>query len=90
MRGLVALGLVAAIATLAAADTTVPPAARAFLDKADLAREEGHFEEAAGFYRKAIDAHGLYYRAHAGYLATLRGLGDMAPAAALYSGLVGQ
>ena len=90
MRGFVAFGLVALLATLAAADTTVPPAARAFLDKADLAREEGHLEEAAGLYRKAIEGHGLYHQAHAGYLATLRGLGDMVPAAALYSRLVGE
>jgi superkiller protein 3 len=89
VRRLFALGLVAVVATLATADTTAPPEARALLDKADLAREEGRLEEAAGLYRQAIEKHGLYHKAHAGFLAALRGLGDMAPAAALYSRVCG-
>ncbi|MHC4957505.1 MAG: tetratricopeptide repeat protein [Planctomycetota bacterium] len=91
MTRLLVAGLAIALsAVVAAGDTTVPPAARAFLDKGDLAREEGRMEEAAGHYKKAIEAHPLYVKAHAGFLASLRGMGDMAQAAMLYSRLIGE
>jgi len=73
-------------ATAHAAD--VPPEARASFDKAGIAREEGRLERAAELYRKAIDVYPLYLRAHAGYLASLRGIGDTFIARELYADLV--
>lgn len=70
------------------ADTTIPDAARAAFNKAELAREEGRLADALKLYREAIDAHGVYEAAHAGYLAALRGLGDTSPARPLYAELI--
>ncbi len=89
MRALFSVALAATLLlspALAAPD--VPAPARSEFDKAEIAREEGRLEEAAAFYRKAIDLHPLYFEAHAGYLAALRGLGDLSQAHALYARLV--
>lgn len=80
--------LLALVATVAVADTTTPPEARALFEKGEIAREEGHLAEAAGFYKQAIEGHGLYEDAHAGYLAALRGTGDLSAAVPLYASLV--
>ncbi len=72
---------------VARADTTVPPEARAAFDKAELAREEGRFKEAAQHYLAAIQKHSSYYGAHAGYIASLRGRGDLFSAQSFYAGL---
>ena len=90
MKQILKAALVAAFffAASAGADTTVPQEARAFLDKAEIAREEGRLEEAAGLYKQAIGKHATYWKAHAGFLACLRGTGDRGPAAALYSRLL--
>ena len=69
------------------ADET-PPEARAQFDKAEIAREEGRLEHAADLYKKAIEAHPLYEVAHVGYLASLRGTGDLFAAQDFYADLV--
>jgi len=88
VRILACAALTAALAGSVLADTTVPPAARAHLDKAEIAREEGRMEDAAGLDKQAIEAHPLYTEAHVGYLASLRAMGDFGPAAAFYERLV--
>jgi tetratricopeptide (TPR) repeat protein len=88
LRHAAALALLAVVASLAGADTTIPPEARALFEKAEIAREEGRLTEAADFYKQAIDLHPLYEDAHGGYLAALRGTGDLAAAVPLYAGLV--
>ena len=80
----------ALLTTLAVANPDIPAPARSEYDKAEIAREEGRLEEASGGYRKAIELHPRYYAAHAGYLASLRGLGDLSQAHALYGKLVSQ
>ena len=80
----------ALLATLAVANPEIPAPARSEFDKGEIAREEGRLEEATGFYKKAIELHPRYYAAHAGYLAALRGLGDLSAAHALYETLVQQ
>jgi len=88
LREAVALALVAALACVAGADTTVPPEARALFEKAEIAREEGRLEQAADLYRQAIEIHPLYEDAHAGYVASLRGIGKLGTAAPYYAGLI--
>ncbi len=66
----------------------VPQEARANYDKAGIAREEGRLERAAELYRKAIEAHPLYFEAHEAYLGCLRGIGDSFAAQELYADLV--
>lgn len=89
MRAPISVALAAAaLAALALANPEIPAPARSEFDKAEIAREEGRLEEAAGFYRKAIELHPRYFDAHAGYLAALRGLGDLSPAHTLYEKLV--
>ncbi len=66
---------------------TVPANARAIFDKAEVLREEGNLEKAAEAYVQAIEAHPSYDGAHAGYLACLRGIGDLFPARKLYAKL---
>ncbi len=77
------------VAALAGGDTNLPPEARSLFDKAEIAREEGRLEEAATLYRQAISQHGLYFNAHAGLLAAMRGLGTPEAAADLYPALLG-
>lgn len=72
----------------AVAKPDVPAPARSEFDKGEIAREEGRLEEATAFYRKAIELHPSYFQAHAGFLAALRGLGDLSQAHALYARLV--
>jgi len=74
-------------ASPARADTTVPPEARSAYDQAESAREEGRLEDAAKLYRQAIELHPLYLDAHVGYLAALRGMGDISSARAFYAEL---
>jgi len=85
------LALAATLLTLfplaARSDTTVPGAARAAFDKAEIAREEGRFKDAVGLYLEAIGKHPTYYAAHAGHIAARRGLGDLYPAQAFYEEL---
>ncbi|MCK6461862.1 MAG: tetratricopeptide repeat protein [Planctomycetes bacterium] len=88
LRHAAALGCLALVATFAVADTTVSPEARALFEKAEIAREEGRLAEAADFYKQAIELHPLYEEAHAGYLAALRGTGELGTAVPLYAGLV--
>ncbi|MHC4135983.1 MAG: tetratricopeptide repeat protein [Planctomycetota bacterium] len=91
MRALFSVALATALlAALAVANPDIPAPARSEFDKAEIAREEGRFEDATGFYRKAIEFHPRYYAAHAGYLASLRGLGDLSAAQAFYEKLVTQ
>jgi tetratricopeptide (TPR) repeat protein len=78
------------VAAPVAADTPIPPEARSRFDKAEIAREEGRMEDAAALYLKAIEAHPLYLKAHSGYLASLRGVGDLSPARSLYEKLTGE
>jgi tetratricopeptide (TPR) repeat protein len=66
----------------------IPVEARSLFEKAELAREEGKLTDAAPLYKKAIELHPLYWKAHSGYLSALRGIGDFAQAAALYERLV--
>lgn len=88
MRHAATLALVAALVRLASADQTVPQEARALFEKAEIAREEGRLEQAAEAYKQAIEIHPLYEEAHAGYLASLRGIGNLGSALPFYSGLV--
>ncbi|MHC4550118.1 MAG: tetratricopeptide repeat protein [Planctomycetota bacterium] len=93
MRTLVCVALAAVgLASWAAAapGPDIPAPARSEFDKAEIAREEGRLEDALGSYRKAIELHARYHAAHAGYLAALRGLGDLSEAEALYEKLVPQ
>ncbi|MFQ5845093.1 MAG: tetratricopeptide repeat protein [Planctomycetota bacterium] len=88
-RRLVAWALLATLA--AAADrpgAEIPPAARDSFDKASIARDEGRVQEACQLYRKAVEAHPLYWEAHAAYLDCLRGLGQLDAARDLYARLV--
>lgn len=88
MRILALAALFGALAALpVAADTTAPPEARSVFDRAEIAREEGHLEEAAKLYRQAIDAYPVYIAAHARYVAVLRALGDTGPGRGLYATL---
>ena len=85
------IGTLAAVLGLSvalSADTTVPPEARTQYDKGEVAREEGRLEEAAALYKQAIEAHPLYWQAHAGFLACMRGMGTYGPASGLYDKLV--
>ncbi|MHC4932330.1 MAG: tetratricopeptide repeat protein, partial [Planctomycetota bacterium] len=84
------VGVAILVAAPVAADTPIPPEARSRFDKAEIAREEGRMEDAAALYLKAIDSHPLYLDAHSGYLASLRGIGDLSPARALYEKLTGE
>lgn len=79
----------ALLTSLLPAQQAVPDAARAAFGKAEIAREEGRLEEAVRLYREALDAAPLYVEAHAGYLAALRGQGDLFPARDFYGKLVG-
>ena len=78
----------AVLAGIALANPDIPAPARSEFDKAEIAREEGRLEEAVGNYLKAVELHPRYFEAHAGYLAALRGLGDLSPAHVLYGKLV--
>jgi superkiller protein 3 len=89
VRALFSVALATALLVApAVANPDVPAPARSEFDKAEIAREEGRLEEATAFYRKAIELHPRYDAAHAGYLAALRGLGDLTQAGALYDKLV--
>jgi len=78
----------AVLAAIALANPDIPAPARSEFDKAEIAREEGRLEEATGNYLKAVELHPRYVAAHAGYMATLRGLGDLSPAHSFYEKLV--
>jgi len=83
----VALFAAALLARPAMADTEVPAEARALFEKAEIAREEGRLEQAADLYKQAINLHPLYEAAHAGYLAALRGAGNLPAAQPFYASL---
>lgn len=90
MRHLLAVGIAAAVlvSTLRADETQAPAEARSEYDKAEIAREEGRLEEAVEHYKRAISLHPLYWQAHAGLLAALRGAGEPSRTSDLYDSLV--
>jgi tetratricopeptide (TPR) repeat protein len=84
----VAVALATTVVRAANPDAQIPPAARNSFDKASIAREEGRVQDACQLYRQAIEAHPLYWDAHASYLDCLRSLGQLSAARDVYAGLV--